>query len=952
MDDEPPIPMRPSGAKHREPATEATTPTVIGRDAELRAIEGFLGRLPAGPAALVFEGAPGIGKSTVWACARDRARRATTRVLACRPVDAEAKLAFAALADLLEPVAERMLPLLAEPQRLALEVALLRASPQGAVPSPRGVAAAALSVLRLLAADGPLVIAIDDQHWIDRASADALAFALRRIGELPVGVVTAVRVTDGEAPDPLGLAAAFGARLERLRLGPLTAGALHHVVRQHLGRVLPRPTLLRVTDASLGNPFYALEIARELIAAGVHPAPGDPLPVPESVMALVLRRLERLPALVHEVLLVIASLAVPQLDTVRAATSATADDAIERAVRARVVELDGSRLRFTHPLLASVVCASALPARRRDVHRLLAGIVTDPEERARHLALATESPDASVAAALDEAARLARARGAPDAAGELQARAASLTPTGDPADRRARTLRAAAHFFHAGDRARARALLTPLLEEDALPDERALALQLLGRICGEDARLPEAIQHLREALQLATEPGPRAAIELDLVLATFSVGDLPEAVRHVHLARAAAERLGDPGLLADALAVEAMKDFYVGALGDDSWRRLERACALEDRTRSTLLTLRPTALAGQVAVYEGRFAEGEALLHELVGWAIERGEDSDLPLVLAHLAAVEWHRGDAEACGRWTEQAITLCLQTGNEKMRGPALAYRAHRLALLGEIEAARATLAGARLHIEQSGFVSGHFAVTHVVVALELSLGDFAAAERAIAPIPPALLVVDPYNLLSDLIEAKVGIGQLDEAAALLDPYAAQVRASGRRWLAARCDRGAALLAAAHGDLDAALAAARRSSAVLRAFELPIDLGRSLLVEGQVLRRRGERRAAKDAFDEAAALFERHGACLWHARALEELRRVPIRRGAPSDLTETEARVAELAAAGRTSREIATTLFLSARTVEANLGRIYAKLGIRGRAELGVALRARAGQDAAKRQ
>ena len=162
---------------------------------------------------------------------------------------------------------------------------------------------------------------------------------------------------------------------------------------------------------------------------------------------------------------------------------------------------------------------------------------------------------------------------------------------------------------------------------------------------------------------------------------------------------------------------------------------------------------------------------------------------------------------------------------------------------------------------------------------------------------------------------------------------------------------NKAAVLLAAARGDLDTALAAARRSVATLRTFALPIDLGRSLLVLGQVLRRSGERRAAKDAFDEALGLFEKHGLRLWHARTLEELRRVPIRRGAPDGLTETEARVAELAAAGRTNREIAAALFLSEKTVEANLGRVYGKLGIRGRPELGVALRERAQRDPAKK-
>jgi DNA-binding CsgD family transcriptional regulator len=865
-------------------------------------------------------------------------------------VDAEAKLAFASLADLLEPVAERALPLLAEPQRLALDVALLRASPHGAPPSPRLVAAATLSVLRLLAADGPLVIAVDDQQWIDRASADALAFALRRIGDLPVGVVTTLRVTDGDAQDPLGLEAAFGGRLQRQSLGPLTSGALHHVVRQQLGQGLPRPTLLRVTDASQGNPFYALEIARELLAAGARPGPGDPLPVSGSVVALVLRRLERLPARVRDVLLIIAALFAPLLDTVREATGARADDAIERAVRARVVELDGQRLRFTHPLLASAVYASALPARRRDVHRLLAGVVTDPEERARHLALTTESPDETVATALDEAAVLARRRGAPDAAGELQARAASLTPADDPAGRRARVMRAAAHFFHAGDRARARALLAPLLDEDPSPDDRARALQLLGRISGEEASLPVAIDYLRRSLACAAEPELRVAIELDLGFAAYLAGDVAEAVLHVRAARAAAEALGNPGLLADALAMDAMGFFFSGDRIDAARELLDRACALEDRTRPTLLLLRPTALAGQLAIYEGRFADGERLLREIVEWAIERGEDSDLPLILANLASLEWSRCDGEACGRWAEQAITLCLQTGNESMLGVGLAYRAQSLIFRGEIDQARAALAEALRLIVQSGFVRGYFALAQVVSALELSLGDFAAAERAIGPIPPAVLVGDQFNLLSELVEAKVGLGKLDEATALVDPYAEQVHASGRRRLAARVDRAVALLAAARGDLTAALAAAQRSVATFRTFALPIDLGRSLLAQGQILRRHGERRAAKDAFDEALVLFERHGLHLWHARAVEELRRLPIRRGAPDDLTETEARVADLAAAGRTNREIAATLFVSVKTVEANLGRIYGKLGIRGRPELGIALRERGREGQAK--
>ena len=260
---------------------------VIGRSAELDTIDVCLDRLEHEAVAIVFAGQAGIGKTTVWAQVFERARGRGLRVLSCRPAEAEAKLAFASLADLLEPVADAILPQLPDPQRMALDVALMRTSPHITVPSARAVAMAVLSTLRLLALASPVVLAVDDQQWLDRASAEAIAFALRRIGDQRIGVVATERVQDCGARDPLRLHSAFRGRIERVQLGPLRLGALHHIIRSHLGHALPRPALRRITDVSGGNPFFALELARALIEAGPMRA-GDPLPVPETLASLVL----------------------------------------------------------------------------------------------------------------------------------------------------------------------------------------------------------------------------------------------------------------------------------------------------------------------------------------------------------------------------------------------------------------------------------------------------------------------------------------------------------------------------------------------------------------------------------------------------------------------------------------------------------------------------------------
>jgi len=919
---------------------------IVGRGVELAAIDRALDRVEDGPVALVFEGGPGIGKTTVWREALVRAAARSRTVLSCHPVEAETKLAFASLADLLEPVAESVLPALPEPQRLALEVALMRASPPGTPPSARAVATAVLSAFRMLAVAAPVLVAIDDEQWLDRASADALAFALRRIGQHRIGVVASVRADVGAAADPLALDDAFGGDVERHRLAPLSLGALHHVIHAHLEHVFPRPTLRRIAAASEGNPFFALELARAVIDAGTPAGPGVPLPVPETLTSLLVRRLDRLPALTRDVLLIVSALSVPTVARVRATVPGDADAALARAVHARVIDVHGERLRFTHPLLASAVYASAGAAQRREIHRRLADVITEPEERTRHLALAAAAPSAEVADALDAAATLAQRRGAPDTAGELQEEAARLT-VGDPAAARRRRVQAAEHFVNAGHRARARALLEDVLGDAVAAEERARVLRLLGQMRGQEESFAAAIVWFEEALACATEARARVSIEIDLAAAIFNAGDVRRALAVAQAALADAERLGEPGLLADALCIAVVGKFITGQGSDRA--TLARACALEDRDRTGQLELRPSATAGVMAAWEGRLSEGYALLREVCDWAIERGEESGLAFLLCGLSWIEWWRGDFAAAIGWADEARLIAEQSGSETMRAFAFVQRGRAHAGRGDVHAARTDLAAGRQLLVERGYVQALPWLLSGETMVELACGDAVAAARASAPLVALAENADVGGLFvdfaSDAVDALVQIGELERAEALLARFAERARALDRPWALASAARCRSLVASATGDLDAALRTAEEAAAGWAFLEMPVEQGRALLVLGQIHRRRGERRLARAALERSCATFEKVGAVLWAERAREALARLPIRRGVGRDLTPTEDRVAALAATGRTNAEVARALFMSPKTVEANLTRIYGKLGIRSRAELGARMSERSG-------
>jgi tetratricopeptide (TPR) repeat protein len=279
---------------------------------------------------------------------------------------------------------------------------------------------------------------------------------------------------------------------------PLSLGAVHGLLQARIGLLLARPVLRRLHEVAGGNAFYALELGRALERHGAMPVPGEPLPIPEELHELVRDRLVVLPAATREALAVAAALSQPTLSLLRDAGNGA--DALRPALEAHVLDADGGGLRFTHPLLASAVYESVDAIARREIHRRLAAVVHDEEERSRHLALAVDTPDAQVAAALERAAAHARARGASAAAAELGEQARRLTPWDALVDIHRRTVGAALYCFDAGDPGRALELLEKALAAAPPGSARAEVLAALSRLHRFGGDQPLAAELARQAL--------------------------------------------------------------------------------------------------------------------------------------------------------------------------------------------------------------------------------------------------------------------------------------------------------------------------------------------------------------------------------------------------------------------------------------------------------------------
>jgi DNA-binding CsgD family transcriptional regulator len=927
---------------------------VFGRDGELAAVQRFLEGVSSGPSALLLEGSPGIGKTTLWQAATQRAAARGYTTLCCRTAESEAKLALAALADLLAELGDDLLARLPAPQRHALGVALLRRAVPGPPRDPRALATAVRSALLELAGRAPLLVAVDDLQWLDAPSARMLEFAVRRLGGARVGILATRRVGDPRAERlPLERALPDG-RVVRVRVGPLDVAVLHQVVGAKLGRGLPLPVLVRVAQAAGGNPLFALEIARVLLEGGVPPA-GRPLPVPGDVKALVARRARALPAPTREALLVAAALPQARAELVAAALGRSPGADLEPAERAGMVELDRGVIRFAHPLFATAIYTSASGERRRRLHRRLAAVVDDAEHKARHLALAAEGPDERVAAALQRAARAVSRRGAATAAAELAEQARQLTPTQASTRMRTRATLAAECHLLAGDLGRARALLEELVAATPPGSARAHALVLLGQVRYHQDSFADAADLFAQARQEAA--GDRrllGLIEEQLSYALLSAGDLQGAAAHATRALELLEEWGPPAVLAEALAFSATVDVVAGRRLDNG--KLARALALEDPDHPVVVVLRPTFLAGFCMLSVGRIAEARSHFLALRERLLERGQDSELPGAGMYLAWIECLRGDLVAAHVYAREAHEAAVGVGSHSARGVMLALCALVDAYRGQVEAVRAEAAQALELLRQAGWTVQESWVWEALGFLELSLGNPAAAARTLDPLAQLAEATGAVTtvlgwFLPDDIEALVALGELQRAERLLEMLEACGRSTGLAWPLATAARCRGLLVAAQGKPDAALRALEEALAHHAGLEMPLELARTLLVRGQIQRRQKRKRAARDSLAQALELFETAGAALWAKRAREELGRVGLRPRAPQELTAGERRVGELAASGLTNQQVAAAAFMSPKTVEDNLTRIYRKLGIRSRAELGVRLAERNGAPGGQR-
>ncbi|MER7461209.1 AAA family ATPase [Micromonospora sp. NPDC126480] len=882
---------------------------------------------------VLLEGPAGIGKTAVHRALVGDARRDGWLVLACAPTEIEAGLPFAALADLLAPLADA-LPRLPPPQRAALAGVLLTDAADEPVDERTvGVATRALiEAARAGPAAPRLLVAVDDAPWLDPPSERALRFALRRLAPGVAVLVTARTEAAGAGPAPLGLDQV--AHPDRLVLTPLGVGALHHVLRAELGAALPRPLLVRVAREAAGNPLLAIELARAVLRMPQLPAPGADLPAAPSLRGLVVDRLAALPPRTRYAIRLAALTGVPTL--VRLGAAGVPAEAFDAAEEAGLVAVTGDVVRFAHPVYAAAVRAEVPPGVRRRLHRLLAETAPDPDERARQLAHCVTGPDLGAAVEIAAAADRQRARGAPETAAGLYDSAALLAPP--TADDHARWRLAAVQCrFDSGDYPATKVAAERAARELTGP-ARAEALLLRAIVAwSSDESVNAALAAAEPAL--AVVPGDsRLAGRIHAHLSLFR--DAPDpARRHAEAAIALlADHPEDRTLYAAALLLLFFNEARAGLPARTEL--LDRALELEGPEPSWLAGTVPAVWWKAVDEHD----RARARLHWMLDRAAARGDEPSQHELLVHLtenellagrwSAAEAHLGAARELG---EQYGTG--QASEDWMSGLLLAHRGR----LGEAERIAAVGLRRAAELDDPWLRRIHEQLAGYAALIGGRLPEAARHYGRVASTLDGLGVVEPFaqRFEPDWLEACVGAGDLATAEAVLDRLAARHRRLPRPWTTLGLARSRVLLAGARGaDPSDALAELATARAGVPPYVLPLDRARCLLVAGVAHRRMRRRRAAREALTAAAAEFDALGAAALAERARAEVARTGGRPPAPRQLTGTELEVARLAAAGRTNRAIADTLFISPKTVEANLARVYRKLGVASRAELGAVM------------
>jgi DNA-binding CsgD family transcriptional regulator len=888
-------------------------PPLVGRDREVRRIEELVAFGAQGARFVVIRGEAGIGKTALWDLALGRHRSAGHRVLATRPAEDAPGGALGGLADLFGGDGA---------SAAALDPDLDRYERGRAV----------LAALRRRTGEAPTVVGIDDVQWLDPPSAGALRYAFRRLLDEPVLVLATELADPGEAPEPSTVPAD---RREDIHLGPLTLAGTRRVLAG-AGISIPRPLLQRIHELAGGNPLYALELGRAAEARGEVALASVPPTLGEALAA----RLEGLPADALAVLRCAAALGPAPAEAIgRCAGADDAGPAIAESVRRGVLAVgDDLVVRFAHPVLASVVATRTDAADRRAVHARIADLEPDADARARHLALARTEPDEAVAAELDAAARRAAHRGASAVAADLARHSVRLTPGDDLAGRVRRTMAAILHRAAAGDKAAALAECESLvaLMPPGRPRAEAITLRVGLDFAGGDRFLTQALAEAGDDDLLRGR-----ILELQGWLAMTYRGELRRGLALSEQALELAEWLGDATL--EMLAASSVAAGGV-LLGDPRPGLMDRALELAARQTGPRVGRWPQGIHGRLCLWCGQLGEARGILESLHADFARSGLEFQRPYRLFDLAELEVAAGNLDRAGELAADGIEAAVDAGNSQAAAwlsyPAGVAAAHRGDAAGAREAA--------LELHRS--VTGRDGITRLVMASHvLGLAALASGRpaRAVAEMAAGLDGARAAGLrlpsvaavLPDSIEAAAMTGDAEACAALAEELQCDADAVGQPWVDASAHRGLGLAALAARRAEAADLLGEAAGAFDR-LGYRLDAARALLLEGHALRRAGRRNLAADVLTDAHARLTAIGATAWRAHAATELGRVaPGRERA--ELTPAERRVAELVAAGRRNREIAGELFVSVATVEANLTRIYRKLGVRNRTELARALR-----------
>jgi DNA-binding CsgD family transcriptional regulator len=793
---------------------------------------------------------------------------------------------------------------------------------------------ATVALLRELAEAG-LVVAVDDEQWVDPDSLRLLESAVVRLKDVPVRWLVAVR--SGHTGRGLAqmLDHELGAAAARVDLAGLDDAALSELVMDRFPGRWSHGVLHRVVALAAGSPYAALELARETSALGGRD--GTAVHLPATLADSLRSRLERLSP---DVLAVVQAAAVAETPTralLRTIAGGAADGQVDEALEAGVLDAapPDPVLRFSHPLLREAAQTMLTGPARRRLHRAIGVTLADPDQAAWHLARGADEPDETLAARAEQAARHTSARGAPARAAALAHAAADLTPDPDslPAWQRRiswlERLVAAAEFEQVRQLGEKWAPHAPTSLRGYLNELRAAVEPDFETGC---SLLAAAFDDLADR-----DPARAARVGIHLGLGRFMLLGPVDAARGPYAAAVAQARLaGDLAVLREALGAQG---FAAAAAGDPgAGEQLREAVRLPGFADTPSPADSPEARLALWYLCRGEVDRARDLLQAQIEVSRRRGLDEDVIDAEGHLVEVEWRAGRWDAAASYAASEARWNRESGHGQ-QGPPAYHVALVEASRGEIDHAR-ILAGQGVELAEAQGDSFYAAVCRWVLGLiELSIDDPAATLRWLEPVADMLQdggIGEPgaFPFTPDLIEAWAATGQLDRAATRLLWLQDAAARLDHPWARITGGRAEAALRMAQRDPATAVTAVTAVIPEARERGLPFELGRCLLMLGTAQRKARQRRDAAATLDEAAAVFDGLGARRW--QALAQAQRARLAPGHDDSLTPTERRIADLVSAGQTNSEIAATLYISVKTVEANLTRIYRKLGLRSRIDL----------------